>query len=428
MPAVIHSYEGEKLFRILVISPVFVPTADSEAFCGGKMVLGLLKRRCQVAVLTLSQDEPPYLGRRDESEYWGLLKSCTYQLPASPKTNKLSAVGSALRYKALTYPRWISTVIAKAQLLHTANKFDVVYSRSMPMEAHIAGFWISKHLGIPWIANINDPWDWHHYPHAEKQNTSLYQSISNYWLRRTISNADLVTYPSHRLWKFHEKISGIRHRAEVLAHIGYGIREAPDREVFTIVHAGKLGLETKRRRSPLPILQALKIVQNRIPETNDKLRVLFIGQEEDGIRNLVKDYELNQIVKCTGRVHYEESLKCIASAHLCLLIEMQMQEGIFLPSKLADYVAAGKPVLAVSPKDGVLNDLSGNSEICRVDSDDPNAIADAIIHYYIAFKNNELESCAPSKDLRAKFDEENVVGRFLDLAIRLRKPRAVGVS
>ncbi|TKB74848.1 MAG: glycosyltransferase family 4 protein [Nitrospira sp.] len=433
MPAVIQSYGNEKPSRILIISPYFVPTANSEAFCGGKVVLGLLKRHCQVAVLTLSPDQSPgYLGRRDESKYWDLLKGYTYQFPASPKTSKLYAIDSALRYKTLAYARWIAAVIEKSQMLHAANKFDIVYSRSLPMVAHIAGFWLSKYLGIPWIANINDPWDWHHIPLLEKKKASLYQcvsqSVSNYWLRRTIENADLVTYPSDRLWKFHEKISGIHHRAEVLAHIGYGREVTPDREVFTIVHAGVLGLDTGLRRSPLPILQALKIVQNRIPETNGKLRVFFIGGEEAGIRSLVKEYELDQMVKCTGMLHYEESLKCIASAHLCLLLEMEMDEGIYLPSKLADYVTAGKPVLAVSPKDGVLSDLSRTSGIFRVDSDDPKAIGDAIIRYYNAFKNNELESYAPSKDLRLKFDEENVVGTFLDLASRLRNLRPVGAS
>ena len=34
-----------------------------------------------------------------------------------------------------------------------------------------------------------------------------------------------------------------------------------------------------------------------------------------------------------------------------------MKEGIFLPSKFADYVSRGKPVLCLSPKVGVINDL-----------------------------------------------------------------------
>ena len=419
MPDVIHSNGNDKLPRILIISPVFAPNADSEAFCGGKVVLGLLKRHCQVAVMTLLKDS------RDESECWDLLKSCTYQV--SPKTSKLSAVGSALSYKTIGYPRWISSVIEKSQLLHATNKFDVVYSRSLPMVAHIAGFWVSRYLRIPWIANINDPWDWHLFPHFKKKKEWLDDSISNYWFRRTILNADLITYPSNRLWKFHEKISGIPHRAEVLAHIGHGKRGQPDPGIFTIVHAGGLGLETSLRRSPHPFLQALKTVHNRIPDTNKKLRVFFIGPEETGMRSLVKDYGLDQIVKCTGRVSYQESLRYIAMAHVCLLLEMEMEEGIYLPSKLADYVASNKPVIAVSPRNGVVSDLSRSGGICRVDSSDPKAISDAIFNHYTAFKNRELKNYAPSTELKMKFDEENIVGKFLDLATQLTKSMQVAI-
>src|SRR5215831_1846369 len=192
--------------RILIVSPVFAPTADSEAFCGGKVVLGLLKRNCQVAVLTLSHDAG-YFSPRDESEYWTILKSCSHELQASPKTTRAFAVGCALKYKTVVYARWISSVIEKAKLLQNAIGFDIVYSRSLPVVAHIAGYWLSRCLKIPWIANLNDPWDWHLFPHLKRKREWLCESFSNYWLRRTILNADLLTYPSDRLWKFHETVS-----------------------------------------------------------------------------------------------------------------------------------------------------------------------------------------------------------------------------
>src|SRR5262249_20572467 len=153
----------------------------------------------------------------------------------------------------------------------------------------------------------------------------------------------------------------------------------PDPEGFTIVHAGVLNFGWGLFRSPHPFLQALKIVQSIIPEADQKFRVLFIGSEDSHMRDLVRDYELTNIVKCTGRVSYEESLQYISFAHVCLLLEMEMKEGIYLPSKLADYIASGKPVIAVSPKTGVVDDLSRHGGICRVDSGDPKAISEIIV-------------------------------------------------
>src|SRR5581483_7345831 len=211
----------EKRFtRVLMISPVFAPKADSEAFCGGKLALGLLKRDIEVAVLTLNRyDDLNQI--QDESEMWHILKGITYVI-ATPPIKKLSdSIKNALRYQTLTYSRWISSAIESAKSLHEKEKFDFVYSRSLPMISNIVGYWVSKILDVPWVANMNDPWDWHLFPHIKREKKKhLYELLSNYWLKKTIKNADLITYPSDRLWRYHEKVSGIAHKAEVISHIG----------------------------------------------------------------------------------------------------------------------------------------------------------------------------------------------------------------
>jgi hypothetical protein len=39
------------------------------------------------------------------------------------------------------------------------------------------------------------------------------------------------------------------------------------------------------------------------------------------------------------------------------IIEAPCQEGIFLPTKVGDYIGCGKYIFTVSPKEGVLSDL-----------------------------------------------------------------------
>jgi hypothetical protein len=48
-------------------------------------------------------------------------------------------------------------------------------------------------------------------------------------------------------------------------------------------------------------------------------------------------------VTWTGRVSYEESLAYIAKVAVGLLNEADLEEGIFLPPKLCDYLAARSP-------------------------------------------------------------------------------------
>ena len=96
-----------------------------------------------------------------------------------------------------------------------------------------------------------------------------------------------------------------------------------------------------------------------------------------------------------GHTDYEESLKYIQSATACLLVEGDMAEGIFLPSKAIDYISARKPILALSPAVGVVADLASGGGIIRVDPGDACAIRDAIRGLYADFRERNLALRSP---------------------------------
>ena len=89
-----------------------------------------------------------------------------------------------------------------------------------------------------------------------------------------------------------------------------------------------------------------------------------------------------------------------------------MDEGIFFASKLADYIAHGKPVLALSPKIGTASDLANRGELIRVDQN-PEAVKDAIAILYAKFKNGTLNSCKPSGRLQEQVQGEVIAEKFL---------------
>ena len=91
-----------------------------------------------------------------------------------------------------------------------------------------------------------------------------------------------------------------------------------------------------------------------------------------------------------------------------------MEEGIYLPSKLADYAAAGKPVLALSPRTGTVADLLGDAGLSRADVDDAKAIAREIESLYDGFLADGLASRRPSERLAAMFRPQRVADVFLE--------------
>ncbi len=55
------------------------------------------------------------------------------------------------------------------------------------------------------------------------------------------------------------------------------------------------------------------------------------------------------MIKFFDPVPYLDSIKVLSEADILLVIDAPLKDSPFFPSKLADYIGAGKPVVALSP-------------------------------------------------------------------------------
>ena len=93
-------------------------------------------------------------------------------------------------------------------------------------------------------------------------------------------------------------------------------------------------------------------------------------------------------------VSYAESFTVMKNYDVSLIIEAACEEGIFLPSKVADYLQINSSIFAVSPQTGVLRDLYENGVIgyCANvrDADDIERQLERIV---MDFNNDILKKC-----------------------------------
>ena len=422
----ISSTRERRSLRVLCISPLFAPAADSEAFCSAKLVRALTDTGTEVKVLS-SESIRSKDRVFDASEMWKATERLIADVPQPTGREPLRSLSMAVRYQTAIYSRWVADAVREAARLHCARKFDLVYSRSLPMIAHVVGYWCAKIFRTPWIANINDPWEFNFVPGLAYQKTSAFgEAAYLFWLKRTLRSANLVTYPCRQLHQFHEKLAGMPHRAEIIPHIGTRsstmIIQPFAGKTFNLVHAGKLGTSEITGRSTTALLSGLRQFFNLHPEAQPVTKLALVGQKDDQTELLIQKLGLRANVESVGRVSYEESLKHIASASVCILVEADFEEGMFFPSKLADYLAAGKPVLALSPKKGVAADLALQGGITRVDSKSANEICSAVENLYRDFAQNSLSTQAPCTNLISQFEPSVVAGKFLTAAESLLHP------
>jgi hypothetical protein len=284
------------------------------------------------------------------------------------------------------------------------------------MIAHVAGYWCAQKLGLPWIANVNDPWAFHLFPGNKRKATRTVEIWSMYWLRKTLRSAGLVTYPSARLHTFHAALSGVEHGAEVIPHVGFA-SEAPVRKKgFTLLHAGKLGNSEITGRPTSALLKGYADFIKRDESAREEAKLVLVGPEDGETQRLIQHLGIQENVLSTGIVSYEDSLKKIGEASVCILLEADEKEGIYLPSKLVDYLAARKPVFAVSPQVGVANDLAIAGGIVRVGQNDHLGVERELLRLYGDYKRGRLDLNNPPLNMVTQFTGQAVAKKFLAAA------------
>ena len=418
--------EREFTPRVLCLSPFFAPLANAEAFCGGKVALHLLEAGVDLTVFDVDYSGHAKFSR-DGSTLWHPLECITSSIPPDGGKSKLLSALFGLRYLTPEWSRWIATTVATARRLHNDRPFDIVYSRGLPNVAHIAAYWITRAINRPWIANFNDPWDLegaHLLPQERsKQKRTVALRISEFWLRRVIGTADVLTFPCSRLRDYHLRLARSKGKCVVLPHIGH-VTSSPVEQsaIFQLVHAGNLGSgESTRRNTTISLLRGLRAFLDQRPEARKLCQLVLVGPEDRPTLALAHELGLDSIVSCTGRLSYVESLQRMASASVCLLVEGNMPEGIYLPSKFADYIKSGKPVIALSPPTGTIADLSPNRGVVRVQVDDPRSIELAIARHYDVFSRGAGATLKPSAEFIELYDGTRIARILCDLFRSLTK-------
>lgn len=125
-----------------------------------------------------------------------------------------------------------------------------------------------------------------------------------------------------------------------------------------VLHAGAL----YSKRSPAAALQALAELITSGQAAHDSVEFVFLGSasEDLDLPGMVARLNLKSCVRIIPSVPKQEAIELMRQADLLLLI--QPQAPLQIPSKLFDYLTVGKPVLALLDE-GATADLVRRSRI-----------------------------------------------------------------
>ena len=254
---------------------------------------------------------------------------------------------------------------------------DVLASFGMPMSGHLLARDIRKRTGLPWLAHFSDPWA----DNPFHETSWLEHQVNAAMERRTIAEADGVLFTSARTLDLvmGKYPAAWRAKAAVLPH-------AWDMDNFAqplqargprteggprlIRHIGAC----YGARSPEPLFAALARIHERRPHTLTEVRFEFVGHVSPAFLDSAALKSLPAgLVTMRGQVGYRESLQLARDADALLVIDAPSDtESVFLPSKLVEYIGAGRPVWGITPR-GTAADLiaewGGGAHMCASPAD-----------------------------------------------------------
>jgi glycosyltransferase involved in cell wall biosynthesis len=256
---------------------------------------------------------------------------------------------------------------------------DVIYSTAPPWSSQVAALALAKVTRLPWVADFRDPWARAPWRDGQAKLTSralvflerLVIKKADAILFATRTNcAEYAAYYGPELGrKFHVVPNGCD-PAEFAALSTVPHSERP----FVFLHAGSL----YGARSPLPLFRALATLIREGQVDAQHVRLRFIGgtTAHDRFEAAASAAGLDRVVEFLPRMRRREILNEMAAAS-CLLV-LQPGTTMSIPGKLYEYLAVGKPVLALS-EEGELADLIRESGIgFSVTSDDEVAVMAAL--------------------------------------------------
>lgn len=297
------------------------------------------------------------------------------------------------------------------QQVHSKD-IDIIASHCSPPELHGIGYALKKITRKPWLAEFRDPLVTN--PDVEPGSFSQFQR--RILEKRIVHSADQIawweniqmedryfsrTYPEMDRSMFYK-----------IPYLGVGgvdfdkfdRVEAESYNKFTITYAGSF---YDGWIEPYRFLEAVR--KYRDTYSNEEVQVQFYGDWKDKYQQKVREEGIEENVTAYDPVPHDDIIPVLKGSHLLLYVggdNPRNRQNISL--KMADYVAAGNPILGIVDPSFRVGKFINREEIgVAAHPDDAESIAEAIETVRSGrFRYN------PDDDLKRRFDSKATMDEY----------------
>lgn len=273
---------------------------------------------------------------------------------------------------------WANAVLREGARLCAEHAFDLIYVSMSPFEGAAAAASLSRRFGIPWVADLRDPWA---LDEVQVFYSGVHRRIARSQMRRALADASLVimntpeaarrlvtAFPEYRKKNVTSLTNG--YDAADYDHLTW---QRDDH--FRIVHTGSLHarhgrqLAARRRlyerlgriepgvdllsRSHVFLLEALRLWQARDARVARQVRLILAGSLTSEDRRMVERSAARGLVTLEGYRTHQQTARLQVDAEVLFLPMHQVapnRRATIVPGKTYEYLATRRPILAAVPQ------------------------------------------------------------------------------
>ncbi len=304
---------------------------------------------------------------------------------------------------------WVKPSVQFLSNYLSENKVDVVVSTGPPHSMHLIALELKKRHNIKWIADFRDPWT----------NIDFYQELMlTSWAdkryraleREVLTTADKVLTIGYTMSQEMEALGATD--VETVTN-GFDEDDFPSAEPkldneFSISHIGTF---SPSRNHPI-FWKALAELKNENLDFAKNFKLRTVGVVDHNVASSIKDAGLQENWERIDYVSHSEVLNFQLSSKVLLVsINNTPNSKGILPGKFFEYLASGRPILAIGPKDSDIGAVLDKTKAgVVIERDDLEGMKQAVMQLYLGtqqFQRNEKEI--------VKFSRRGLTGQLVNV-------------
>ncbi len=292
----------------------------------------------------------------------------------------------------------------------TDTKVDMIISTGPPHSVHLIAQNLNSTFKIPWIVDYRDPWTQIDY-FDELMLTCAAKKFHQYLESKVLDQCDHIITVGKNMALDLEALTKTPKSVITNGYDDSEVKVNPHLPLdFNITYLGVMNVS----RNPTSLWQVLHDLATEKHTLINELNVKLVGQIDAESKSSIKDFRIDNVVQEIGYVSHTKALEYLQNAAILLLVINKTKNNkTILTGKIFEYIASGKPILCIGPKDGDAADILRDVENATIfEYDDVEGIKEYLLDMYHKFNAGNFSIV---KTNSSKYSRKNLTQDLAEL-------------